>query len=200
MLRKRKLNRLKHFDYSRDALYFVTSCVQGGACVFGEIKKGKMILNTYGQIANDQWYWLASRYRYVILHEFVVMPNHIHGIIEISRDFMLQNSGTLQNAPDPSVRTGRDLSVQRDQLVPRDLPQPQSSKANLKPDKIKSLSELMGAYKTTSSKQIRLAGLTDFAWKRSFHDHIIRNRKAYLNISNYILNNPSKWEKDRFFD
>jgi REP element-mobilizing transposase RayT len=55
-----------------------------------------MILNDYGKIANQQWYWLAEQYPYVILHEFIVMPNHIHGIIEISRDAI--------------VGTGRDLS------------------------------------------------------------------------------------------
>ncbi len=66
--------------------------------------------------------------------------------------------------------------------------------------KIKSISELMGAYKTTTSKQIRLAGLSQFAWQRSFHDHIIRNEESYNNISLYILNNHLKWEEDKFYD
>lgn len=65
--------------------------------------------------------------------------------------------------------------------------------------KIKSLSELMGAYKTTTSKQIRLAGLPEFAWQRSFHDHIIRNERAYANIANYIADNPARWNEDLFY-
>ena len=56
----------------------------------------------------------------------------------------------------------------------------------------------MGAYKTTVSKQIHLGGYPEFAWQRSFHDHIIRNEASYQNIINYILNNPSKWEEDEF--
>ena len=66
--------------------------------------------------------------------------------------------------------------------------------------KIKSLSELMGAYKTTTSKQIHLLGFTTFSWQRSFHDHIIRNEQAYENISAYIQNNPVKWKEDTFHE
>lgn len=66
--------------------------------------------------------------------------------------------------------------------------------------KIKSLSELMGAYKTTTSKQIHLIGNDQFAWQRSFHDHIIRDELAYERICNYIETNLEKWQKDIFFE
>jgi putative transposase len=132
-----------------------------------------MVLNDYGKIANNQWYWLAEHYPYIILHEFVVMPNHIHGIIEINRGIV--------GAGRDDVGTGRDLPL-RDPPV----------------TKIKSLSQLMGAYKTTTSKQIHLLGFYDFQWQRSFHDYIIRNENDYERISNYILNNPAKWNGDKF--
>src|SRR6187401_2035112 len=150
MLRERKRNRLFGYDYSQDNLYFITSCVKNRVCCLGEIINKKMNLNTYGEITADQWYWIARQYSYVTLHEFVVMPNHIHGIIEIDRS----NLNTVVVA---AVGTGRDLSLQQQQQLP----------------KIKSLSELMGAYKTTTSKQIHLAGYSAFEWQRSFHDHII---------------------------
>jgi REP element-mobilizing transposase RayT len=107
------------------------------------------------------------------------MPNHIHGIIEINRGIV--------------VGSGRDLSLQqRDlSLQQRDLPVSQT--------KIKSLSQLMGAYKTTVSKQIHLLGYAEFQWQRSFHDHIVRDENAYQNISNYIINNPAKWNGDKFY-
>jgi REP element-mobilizing transposase RayT len=127
------------------------------------LREPQMILNAYGKIAEQQWYWLAEQYRYIVLHEFIVMPNHMHGIIEINRN---------------AVGTGRDLSLR----------------------KIKSLSELMGAYKTTASKHIHLAGYVEFAWQRSFHDHIIRDEKSYERISNYIIDNPKTWDKDKFFN
>ncbi len=125
-----------------------------------------MVLNEYGKIAEKQWYWLAEQYPYVVLHEFVVMPNHVHGIIEIYRGHI--------------VGTGRDPSLQQ--------------------IKIKSLSELMGAYKTTVSKQIHLSGFIKFAWQRSFYEHIIRNEKSLETISEYITSNPLNWEHDDFYN
>ena len=166
-MKNRKRNRLKNFDYSRDALYFVTPCIKGRVHYFGEVYNGKMITNKFGKIAENQWNWLAEQYPYVILHAFVVMPNHIHGIIEINR------KGRLR--PGPTVFS-------------RPAPQP----------KIKPLPQLIGAYKTTVSKQIHLMGGKDFAWHRSFHDHIIRNDEAYHRISHYIKMNPKKWDKDIF--
>jgi REP element-mobilizing transposase RayT len=182
MLPNRKPNRMKGYDYSQDNLYFVTSCVQDRVCCFGTIANGKMILNEYGQIAEQQWHWLGKQYPYVVLHEFVVMPNHIHGIIEINRSIvgigcdLSENEYDISNRIGQNVGTGRDLSL-----------------------RIKSLSELMGAYKTTSSKKIHLLGFVAFAWQRSFHDHIIRDEKSFETISNYIANNPSLWEQDKFY-
>jgi REP element-mobilizing transposase RayT len=126
------------------------------------VQEPQMILNEYGKIADQQWHWLGEQHPYIILHEFIVMPNHIHGIIEINW-----------------VGTGHDLSLQQ--------------------PKIKSLSELMGAYKTTTSKKIHLSGYAEFAWQRSFHDHIIRDEKSYERISTYIINNPNSWDQDKFF-
>jgi REP element-mobilizing transposase RayT len=195
MLPNRKPNRIKGYDYLQDNLYFVTSCVQDRVCCFGTIANGKMILNEYGQIAEQQWHWLGEQYPYVVLHEFVVMPNHIHGIIEINRSIV--GTGHDNNGTGCDVGTGRDLSL---------------------PIKIKSLSELMGAYKTTTSKKIHLLDDRDnldrdnldrdrsrpvptktFEWQRSFHDHIIRDEKSFETISNYIANNPSQWEQDKFY-
>jgi putative transposase len=144
----------------------------------------KMELNEFGKIVYDRMLWLAEQYQYVELHNFVVMPNHVHAIIGIS------------------VGTGRDLSV-RDLSV-RDLSVRDLSVRDVSMQeeeiKTKSLSSLMGAFKTTSSKIIHLAGFVDFAWQRSFHDHIIRNEKSYLNISNYIESNPDRWAVDTFFE
>ena len=145
------------YDYSREGLYFVTSCVQDKACVFGCVADEEMVLNKYGLMAAQQWHWLAEQYPYLVIHAFVVMPNHVHAIIEI--DWAETAPGT----------------------------------------KIKSISELIGAYKTTTTKQVRLAGLADFAWQRSFHDHIIRHERAYRHIEQYIQNNPALWQQDVFY-
>lgn len=172
-MRKRKRIRKLGYDYSRDNLYFITICVQDMKCEFGDIKcneglseesareltvtkiQKKMVLNEKGEIAEQQWYWLENQYPYVVLHAFIVMPNHIHGILEIDSSKVIESTM-----------------------------------------KIKSLSELIGAFKTTSSKLIHLSGNKEFKWHRSFYDHIIRSKKAYQNISKYIETNPLRWEND----
>jgi REP element-mobilizing transposase RayT len=166
MFKNRKRNRMAGYDYSQNALYFITICVNDRICCFGKVVNGRMECNEYGKIAHQQWQWLFSQYPYIVSHAFVVMPNHVHGVIEIDDSRV--------------VRTGRDLS-----LLPM-------------PIKIKPLSQLIGAYKTTSSAKIHLAGMPEFNWQRSFHDRIIRDEKAYLNIVNYIKNNPRKWMEDCF--
>lgn len=175
------------FDYASNHVYFVTVCVQNRLCCFGSVisvgtgrdlsvqnphdknphdknphdknpHNYKMQLNQFGLIVEEKINWLAQQYQYVEIHNYVVMPNHIHILLEIN-----------------------------------------STKINGLDVKIKSLSSIIGALKTTSSKEIHLKGLNDFCWQRSFHDHIVRNEPSYLNIDNYISLNAENWQKDIFF-
>jgi REP element-mobilizing transposase RayT len=156
-------NRLEDYDYSRSGYCFVTTCTNNHEEFFGKIDNNEMVLNKYGYYVKEQWEWLAQKYPYVITDEFIIMPNHLHGILIIK-----------QYPECTKARTGRDLSLHG----------------------IKSLSSLIGAFKTTSSKIIRQNGLSNFKWQRSFHDHIIRNNKSLQNIREYIQNNPAKWDID----
>ena len=180
-MKNRKRNRMKGFDYSSNNLYFVTNCVKNNLCCLGRVicvgtgrdlcvhaslvEKNhseiecNVALNQYGLIVEEKINWLMSHYAYVDIHNYIIMPNHFHLIIEIDNQ-KVAGKGT----------------------------------------KIKSLSSLMGAMKTTSSKQIHELGFKDFAWHRSFHDHVIRNEKSYDTIFNYITNNPANWLKDTFFE
>ncbi|MDD4900640.1 MAG: hypothetical protein PHS62_00805 [Patescibacteria group bacterium] len=175
-MRVRKLNRLPFFDYAQNGFYFVTICVKDREEIFGQVINEKMVLNRCGWVIRNQWQWLAGRFPYLELDEYIVMPNHLHGILMINTDD--DNVGTVGAGRDgDNVGTGRDLSLQC--------------------GKIKSVSELIGAFKTTSSKLIHYMGYSDFAWQRSFYDHIIRNEKSLIKIREYIINNPAKWERDR---
>ncbi len=159
-MKERKRNRKLGFDYTSEAIYFLTICTHNRICYFGNIKNAKMILNGNGKIVENQILWLEQQYPCFHIHNHIVMPNHIHILGDISIP----------------VGTGRDLSLQ----------------------KIKSISELMGALKTTTSKQIHLDGNTEFRWQRSFYDHIVRNNQSYNRIFNYISENPVKWNNDLF--
>ncbi|GAA4771178.1 MULTISPECIES: transposase [Flavobacterium] len=176
-MKNRKRNRMSGFDYSSNNLYFITNCVKNNLCCFGNVipvGTGRdlsvqhpdnnsqniiMQLNEYGAIVKNKIEWLELQYPYVAIHNYVIMPNHFHLILEID-----------------------------------------SNKIKVKEVKIKSVSSLMGALKTTTSKQIHNLGFVDFAWHRSFHDHIIRDEKQFFYITSYIDNNPQKWFQDKFFN
>ena len=83
VIHRRRSIRLPGYDYSQAGAYFVTLCTQNRECLFGEIMDGDMSLNAMGRIVADVWTGLASQYDYIQLDEWVVMPNHLHGIIEI---------------------------------------------------------------------------------------------------------------------
>ena len=232
-MKNRKRNRMQGFDYSKDAIYFLTTCTKKRVHYFGEIKDGIMHLNEYGKIAQNQIAWLAKQYPYVDIHHFVVMPNHIHLLIEINRNYVVVDADA-----DAAVGTGRDLSLSHnnnnnnklstDNFGTDKLGIDKMGIDNLGTDnlglnhlglnhlglnhlgtgrdlslrgeniKIKSISSLMGAYKTTSSKEIHKMGNPNFNWQRSFHDHIVRNEKRYNIIFNYITDNPKRWKEDTF--
>jgi len=83
-IRHRKSIRLKGYDYSKTGLYFITLCVEDKQHLFGDVIDGKMILTPLGQIANDEWLNTSNIRDNISLHEFIIMPNHFHSIIEIN--------------------------------------------------------------------------------------------------------------------
>src|SRR3989338_4275691 len=102
--RERKLNRLKEWNYSEPGLYFITICTKNRKEYFGDVGNDQIIFNKYGEIVKQQWLWLKKQYPYVNLTEFIIMPNHLHGIIEIMDDIMMENGRD-------TVGTGRALSL-----------------------------------------------------------------------------------------
>lgn len=97
----RKSIRLKEYDYSSAGWYFVTICAQKRECVFGHVSKGDVILNRIGQIVMECWKWLPQQYQYVNLDEWVIMPNHLHGIIIINND---RGMGGSRTAPTTKIK------------------------------------------------------------------------------------------------
>ena len=172
--KSRKRNRLEDYDYSQHGYYFITSCVDNYDNCLGDFDGNEMKLNEYGEIVKQQWLWLSKQYSYVELDEFVVMPNHFHGILIINNDNDVNHH---------SVGTGRDLSLH-------------CGGGKCRCVKIKPLWQLIGAFKTTSSKLIHIAGYKDFKWQRSFHDRVINSEKGLDNIRNYIITNEDKYLLD----
>jgi len=169
--------RLQNWDYRWSGYYFVTICTENKETYFGEIKDGKMHLSPIGIIADVLWHEIKNHAKNVELDEFIVMPNHVHGIL------------ILDNDDFDTVETGHALSLLHQQQ-PKTIGQQRFQNIGKN-----SLSSIIGSYKSAVTKHARRLGY-DFAWQTRFYDHIIRNEKSYKNIKYYIINNPAKWNDD----
>jgi len=172
--------RLQNWDYGWDASYFVTICTEGMQKFFGDIEENKMILNEIGEIANYLWLEIANQFQFVVIDEYVIMPNHIHGIILIEK---LAESNPKDAINRVSTDEGRPTG---------------GFAGSMNPMLNENLSRIIRWFKGRVSFECRTLDPV-FAWQSRFHDHIIRNEESYHTISTYIKNNPSNWEDDKFY-
>jgi len=163
----RRSIRLQGYDYSLPGAYFITICTEKRICLFGNIIYGKMVLNEYGKIAQQCWLNIPLHYQNVELNEFVVMPNHIHGIIIIN-----DTVGAIHELPQQKTPQQRRLMT-----LPKII-------GRFKMNSAKQLNQLR-----------QTSGLS--VWQRNYYEHIIRNEFEFNKIREYIINNPLKWELDK---
>ncbi len=198
----RRSIRLKGYDYARKGLYFITLCVQNREPIFGDVQNGKMILNPYGEIACQEWQNTQNIRNNVALHECIVMPNHFHAIIEIL--FNKGKKGDVGKFKSPSQTLGSIIRGYKIAAIKKikDFTKEKEKKLKIgESDKRKSdTGELQFAPSITPFRAQKIIKELNFKiWQRNYHEHIIRNNKAYQNISKYIINNPKKWEEDKFY-
>ena len=170
--------RLASWDYSNPGLYFITICTKDRINFFGEISDNEMYLNEIGEIADKFWGDIPDHFHDVELGEFIIMPNHVHGIIIIN-ELHQQSSQT-------HVETRHALSLLNKTTHPR----------FRNPGK-HTISSMVGSFKSAVTKSARLINI-DFGWQSRFHDHIIRSNDDYKRISNYIKYNPANWMRGKF--
>ena len=172
--KRRNSLRLSGHDYSQPGAYFVTIIMHQRECLFGDVVDEKMQLNEYGIIAQEHWLAIPHHFPNVELGAFVMMPNHVHGIIVITDTVQAGIVGAQHAAP-LQFRQQRNL--------------------NVKPG---SLSAIVRSYKSSVTKYIHDADefSPEKIWQRGFHDHIIRNEKEWRKIHLYIEANPANWEDD----
>ncbi len=174
----RRSIRLQGYDYSQVGLYFITICVKDRQCLFGNIENGKMILNEIGTIANECWIQIPMHFPNSILHNHIIMPNHVHGIIELTK-----NNNGLSNNVVVGVQNFEPLQPRKNEfqkIIPR------------------SIGSIVRGFKIGVSKWILNNTNLDSIWQRNYYEHIIRNNQSYLTISEYIINNPRNWNEDKF--
>jgi hypothetical protein len=195
--------RLQNWDYGSNAIYFVTICTQGRELYFGEIADEKMVLSEIGEIANRFWNEIPNHFPFVELGEYVVMPNHVHGILIFNKpddkrihgcNLIVINRAEMPKLeiemPNLGVSTGTNGGNETDQ--------PNRTDAASQKWYSGTLGVIINQYKrvcTINARKIH----SDFDWQSRFHDHIIRNEDSFQRISNYIVNNPVNWADDKFF-
>lgn len=170
--------RWEKWDYRNPGAYFVTICTKNRISYFGECIDKKMHLNNIGDIIDKYWKEIPQHFKNTALDEFVVMPNHLHGIIIINAglvDTLQCNVSTI------------DLN-EKNKFMSKISPKPGS------------LSTILRSFKSICTKEInKQFPEMVFGWQSRFHDRVIRDEMEFERIKQYIMNNPENWETDRFY-
>lgn len=164
--RNRRSIRLKRFDYAQQGAYFVTICTHERENLFGRVAEDEMRLSAEGEAVRDVWSGLPRLFPSVDLDEFVVMPNHVHGIIAIpfvGAQFIA-----------PSTHGG---AVGEGKHAP-------------------ALGDAVRAFKAAAARRVRLSSNPEFRWQRNYYEHVVRNEDDLNRIRLYIRMNPALWAED----
>lgn len=177
--------RLNGYDYHRRGFYFITICTQSRLHYFGTVKDGMAQLTEIGNIAYEFWCGISDHFQHVRVDSVVVMPNHVHGILEIVKEWRGDYDGDSMSHKDAkfcvsTMGDGTNSSYQNRF-------KPQSG----------NLYSIIRGYKAGVTTYARNQNI-EFAWQPRFHDHIIRNQYEYDKIRDYINTNPSRWNIDCF--
>ncbi len=191
----RRSIRLKGYDYTNEGLYFITICCHNRNCLFGTILNCEMVLNDAGKIAEQCWLEIPEHFTNAVLHEFVIMPNHVHGIVE----FVGANHHSPENANHHSSENANHHSsefgannVSNNIRANNDSPLPRPHGTS------KTIGSLVRGFKIGVTKWFRANTIVETVWQRNYWENIIRDDESYEKISNYIKNNPAKWKDDKF--
>jgi REP-associated tyrosine transposase len=171
--RDRHSLRLAAYDYAEIGAYYVTMVTHQRACLFGRILNEEVILNAAGEVAQLTWNELPAHFPGIALDVFIVMPNHIHGIIHITEK-RPQSVGAQHAAPLPTAGS----------------PQPHVQCG--------SLGAIVRSFKSAVTKRYneRHPGLRIALWQRNYYEHVIRNEPSLIRIRDYIATNPARWSID----
>lgn len=182
---RRRSIRLQGHDYSAAGAYFLTICTQDRVCVLGHITGGEVMLSPFGETASEVWLQVPLKYQNVELDEFVVMPNHIHGIVAIT-DSDVGAVGAVHELPLPGSSGGAAGAIHELPLQSR-----QERRRMLIP-------RVVGYFKMNSGKRINEQRGTPGAavWQRNYYEHVVRNERELNAIRQYIDDNPLQWDLD----
>ncbi len=219
----RRSIRLKGYDYSRSGAYFITICTHDRQCLFGEVVDGRMRLNALGEMARQCWQDIPRHFPHAALDAFVVMPNHVHGIVWIVNDpnqstndndvgakTVGAKSDEIGSLGDASETVGaknfsplRSSTHSHQQRANHDSPghsTPSSPPAPQNPrprGTSKTIGSIVRGFKIGVTKWARQHTDIHIVWQRNYYEHIVRDENDLNRIREYIMNNPLNWAKDQ---
>lgn len=174
----RRSIRVQGYDYASARAYYVTIVTYQRDCLFGKIENEEMLLNDFGLIAEECWIAIPEHFPKVELGAYVIMPNHVHGIIVIRADVPPSNPGMIEEG-----RRGATLLR----------PYEDQRKINVQPG---SLGAIVRSFKSVVSYRLNKEHNVTGIWQRSYYEHIIRDEKDLQNKTDYIEANPMLWDED----
>jgi len=178
----RRSIRLQGYDYAQAGAYYITICVRKRECLFGEIVDGEMRLNDAGRMVQKCWDDIPVHFPHVELDEFVVMPNHVHGIV------LIINTVAANATVDANATVGPNIDVVRAKnFSPQQQPRGTS----------KTIGSIIRGFKIGVTKWMRQNTVIHNVWQRNYYEHIIRDKDDLDRIREYILRNPAQWESDQ---
>ncbi len=176
----RRSIRLKGYDYTQPGAYFITIVTYERMPLFGDIVNGEMRLNAIGRVAERCWLDIPSHFPHVALDAFVIMPNHVHGILWI-----------VESPPETPEMVGAK------NFLP--LPPPSSPPSSTERPRgtSKTIGSVIRGFKIGVTKWVRQNTDIYIVWQRNYYEHIIRHERALNAIRQYIIENPRRWQMDR---
>ena len=218
--------RATFWDYGWNAAYFVTICTKNKKCWFGDITDGVMHLSAMGHIANSCWHEIPNHFPFVELGVFIIMPNHVHGIINIKKpddgrayvktqniadgnDVIVETQniadGNVAAVETQNIADGNVAAVETQNIADGNVAAVETQNiASLRGHnqfgpQSQNLASIIRGFKIGVTKNARKIDPI-FAWQPRYHDHIIRNDSSYQRISRYIIENPLNWHSDKFYN
>jgi len=180
----RRSIRMRHYDYGESAHYFVTICSYQRRCVFSDVSDAECILNRLGMLVERCWSELPGHFGNLALDEYVIMPNHLHGIITVpSRGITPRSDRARIHQNEDDARARHALPLQRKFGKPMR----------------GALPTVIASFKSAATKRARQHGLSQnrSVWQRGYYERVIRGEKELARIRKYITENPLTWELDR---
>ncbi len=186
--------RLHYWNYSSEGAYFITICCKDRIKHFGSIKGKQVILSEVGKIASQYWLQIHDHFQHVKVDEFIIMPNHLHGLLIVDYDcFRKDQKVELINKSYPDKDSVKDNNL---------ISTPAHSKTcNTFSHPVKnSISVIINQYKSSVKRWCNKNEFGTFKWQPKFYDRILYGEKAIDTVREYIHNNPRNWIEDELYN